>query len=200
MGFTAFDATFKLPGQAVSSAKGDAPDRSTMQYTSHQGSYFAHRITREGLGEDALAPSLLTARVDLNPHQVDVALFALSSRLSKGALLADEVGLGKTIEAGLAIAQCWTEPYPADVPAALRKCPPRMARNAINDAPANSGILGRLRVGNSFVNQGTIGAVVGVRPLQRNSCRGVGRRESFVQGSSGRPWREPDRPQRRLSA
>ncbi len=80
-----------------------------MHYTAHQGSYFAHRITLEGLGEDALAQSLSTARVDLNPHQVDVALFALSSPLSKGALLADEVGLGKTIEAGLAIAQRWAE-------------------------------------------------------------------------------------------
>jgi hypothetical protein len=39
-----------------------------MHYTSHQGSYFAHRITLEGLGEDALAQSLSTARVDLNPH------------------------------------------------------------------------------------------------------------------------------------
>lgn len=80
-----------------------------MNYTAHQASYFAHRITLEGLGEDALAQSLSTARVDLNPHQVDVALFALSSPLSKGALLADEVGLGKTIEAGLAIAQRWAE-------------------------------------------------------------------------------------------
>jgi ERCC4-related helicase len=48
-------------------------------------------------------------RVDLNPHQVDAALFALKSPLSNGALLADEVGLGKTIEAGLALAQCWSE-------------------------------------------------------------------------------------------
>ena len=81
----------------------------TMQYTAHQGSYFAHRITLEGLGEDALAQSRSTARVDLNPHQIDAALFALSSPLSKGALLADEVGLGKTIEAGLVIAQRWAE-------------------------------------------------------------------------------------------
>ena len=124
MGFTAVDATFKLPGQAVSSAKGDPPDHSALHYTSHQGSYFAHRITLEGLGEDALAQSLSTARVDLNPHQVDVALFALSSPLSKGALLADEVGLGKTIEAGLAIAQRWAERKRhilLIVPASLRK-------------------------------------------------------------------------------
>jgi len=49
------------------------------------------------------------AQVDLNPHQVDAALFAFSSPLSKGALLADEVGLGKTIEAGLVISQRWAE-------------------------------------------------------------------------------------------
>ena len=48
-------------------------------------------------------------KVDLNPHQVDAALFALKSPLSSGALLADEVGLGKTIEAGLALAQYWSE-------------------------------------------------------------------------------------------
>jgi hypothetical protein len=53
--------------------------------------------TSEGLGKDALAQWLSTARVDLNPHQVNVALFALSFPLSKEALLADEVGLGKKI-------------------------------------------------------------------------------------------------------
>ena len=95
-----------------------------MSYTQQQSAFFAHRITLEGLGEDALAQSLSTASVDLNPHQVDVALFALSSRLSKGALLADAVGLGKTIEAGLAIAQRWAERKRhllLIVPASLRK-------------------------------------------------------------------------------
>ena len=47
--------------------------------------------------------------MDLNPHQVDAALFAFRSPLSKGALLADEVGLGKTIEAGLVLSQKWAE-------------------------------------------------------------------------------------------
>ncbi len=55
------------------------------------------------------SPAWLPAQVDLNPHQVDAALFAFSSPLSKGALLADEVGLGKTIEAGLVISQRWAE-------------------------------------------------------------------------------------------
>jgi excisionase family DNA binding protein len=63
-------------------------------YSPQQGTFFAHRITLEGTGEDAFAQSLSTARVDMNPHQVDAALFALASPLSKGVLLADEVGLG----------------------------------------------------------------------------------------------------------
>jgi hypothetical protein len=39
--------------------------------------------------------ALLDSKVDLNPHQIDAALFAFRSPLSKGAILADEVGLGK---------------------------------------------------------------------------------------------------------
>ncbi|MCA2981125.1 MAG: DEAD/DEAH box helicase [Myxococcaceae bacterium] len=53
--------------------------------------------------------SLFNASVDLNPHQIEAALFALQSPLSKGVLLADEVGLGKTIEAGIVICQLWAE-------------------------------------------------------------------------------------------
>lgn len=93
-------------------------------YSPQQGTFFAHRLTLEGTGEDALAQSLSTARVDMNPHQVDAALFALNSPLSKGVLLADEVGLGKTIEASLVIAQKWAERRRRIlliVPASLRK-------------------------------------------------------------------------------
>ena len=57
-----------------------------------------------------LTRSLANSRVDLNPHQVDAALFALRSPLSKGVILADEVGLGKTIEAGIVLTQRWAEP------------------------------------------------------------------------------------------
>ncbi|MPW05891.1 DEAD/DEAH box helicase [Paraburkholderia sp. CNPSo 3155] len=94
------------------------------KFTKHQSSFFAHRITLEGIGDDALAQSLSTARVDMNPHQVDAALFALASPLSKGVVLADEVGLGKTIEASLVIAQRWAErkrKILLVVPASLRK-------------------------------------------------------------------------------
>ena len=93
-------------------------------YSPQQATFFAHHLTLEGTGEDALAQSLSTARVDMNPHQVDAALFALASPLTKGVLLADEVGLGKTIEASLVIAQRWAERRRRIlliVPASLRK-------------------------------------------------------------------------------
>jgi superfamily II DNA or RNA helicase len=93
-------------------------------YTPYHSQYLAHRITLAGVDDDAFAKALTTARVDMNPHQVDAALFALQSPLSKGALLADEVGLGKTIEASLVIAQKWAERKRRIlliVPASLRK-------------------------------------------------------------------------------
>lgn len=73
--------------------------------------YFAYELTRRCPPDsvEKLAGALVDAQVDLNPHQVDAALFAFSSPLSKGALLADEVGLGKTIEAGLVLSQKWAE-------------------------------------------------------------------------------------------
>jgi len=102
----------------------NGPTLASAYYSPQQATFFAHRLTLEGTGEDALAQSLSTARVDMNPHQVDAALFALASPLSKGVLLADEVGLGKTIEASLVIAQRWAEHRRRIlliVPASLRK-------------------------------------------------------------------------------
>lgn len=94
-------------------------------FTPHQAKYFAHFLTREGFRDsDALTQSLSSARVDLNPHQVDAAMFALRSPLSKGVLLADEVGLGKTIEAALVLSQYWWSRQRnllLIVPASLRK-------------------------------------------------------------------------------
>ena len=82
-----------------------------MQLTDYHAKYFAHELTRccPVDSVEKLAGALVDAQVDLNPHQVDAALFAFSSPLSKGALLADEVGLGKTIEAGLVLSQKWAE-------------------------------------------------------------------------------------------
>lgn len=49
------------------------------------------------------------ARIDPNPHQIEAVIFALSRLREGGCILADEVGLGKTIEAGLVIAQLLAE-------------------------------------------------------------------------------------------
>ncbi|MFN9278714.1 MAG: SNF2-related protein [Betaproteobacteria bacterium] len=79
--------------------------------TTHHAKYFAWELTRRRAAseEDRLAQSLFDASVDLNPHQIDAALFALNNPLSKGVVLADEVGLGKTIEAALVLCQLWAE-------------------------------------------------------------------------------------------
>jgi hypothetical protein len=49
------------------------------------------------------------AKIDPNPHQVEAVIFALARIREGGCILADEVGLGKTIEAGLVIAQLLAE-------------------------------------------------------------------------------------------
>lgn len=79
--------------------------------SSYQANYFAHELTKRlpSDSNEKLVGALVDAQVDLNPHQVEAALFAFRSPLSKGALLADEVGLGKTIEAGLVLSQKWAE-------------------------------------------------------------------------------------------
>ncbi len=78
--------------------------------TKYHAKYYAHELTKQGgKGVDRLSRSLFDACVDLNPHQIEAALFAIRSPISKGVMLADEVGLGKTIEAGLVICQKWAE-------------------------------------------------------------------------------------------
>ncbi|HCR86181.1 MAG TPA: ATP-dependent helicase, partial [Alphaproteobacteria bacterium] len=79
--------------------------------TNYHAKYYAHDLTKIGptSHSDRLSASLFDASVDLNPHQVEAALFAIRSPLSKGVILADEVGLGKTIEAGIILSQFWAE-------------------------------------------------------------------------------------------
>ena len=79
--------------------------------TPYHAVYFAHELTKRCSADstERLASAVAGAQVDLNPHQVDAALFGFNTPLAKGALLADEVGLGKTIEAGLVVSQWWAE-------------------------------------------------------------------------------------------
>ena len=97
-----------------------------MKITDYHAKYYAHELTKRRPSGDieGLISTLMSAQVDLNPHQVDAALFAFKSPLSKGALLADEVGLGKTIEAGILLSQKWAERKKKlliIVPSSLRK-------------------------------------------------------------------------------
>ncbi|MGV8040222.1 MAG: SNF2-related protein [Thermoanaerobaculaceae bacterium] len=97
-----------------------------MTLTDYHAKYLAYDLTRRCPSDsvEKLAAVLADAQVDLNPHQVEAALFAFRSPFSKGAILADEVGLGKTIEAGLLLAQKWAERKRrllVIVPANLRK-------------------------------------------------------------------------------
>src|SRR6266404_5150641 len=80
-------------------------------FTHYHAKYFAYELTKRCPSDSAekLAGALVDAQVDLNPHQIEASLFAFRSPLSRGALLADEVGLGKTIEAGLVLSQKWAE-------------------------------------------------------------------------------------------
>jgi len=94
--------------------------------TAYHAKYFAHELTKRCSSDnpEKIAATLADAQVDLNPHQVEAALFAFRSPLSKGAVLADEVGLGKTIEAGILLSQKWAERKRhllVIVPSSLRK-------------------------------------------------------------------------------
>lgn len=94
--------------------------------TAYQQKFLAWQLDRRrsSSDEDKFTSVLAEAQVDLNPHQVDAALFAFKSPLSMGAVLADEVGLGKTIEAALVISQQWAERHRhilVIAPATLRK-------------------------------------------------------------------------------
>ena len=76
--------------------------------TAFHARYFAYELTRHHRGS-GVGTALFDACVKLHPHQIDAAVFALRNPLSSGTLLADEVGLGKTIEAGLVLCQLWAE-------------------------------------------------------------------------------------------
>lgn len=77
----------------------------------YQAKLYAHELDRSYASDHVgkLAGLLFDAQVEPKPHQVDAALFALRTPFTRGVILADEVGLGKTIEAGIVISQYWAE-------------------------------------------------------------------------------------------
>src|SRR5271155_2598626 len=98
-----------LREEIAQKGRGNSASHATL--THYHAKYFAYELTKRCPSDSAekLAGALVDAQVDLNPHQIEASLFAFRSPLSRGALLADEVGLGKTIEAGLVLSQKWAE-------------------------------------------------------------------------------------------
>lgn len=83
----------------------------THPITDYQAKYYAHELQRSYANDHVgkLAGLLFDAQVEPKPHQIDAALFALQTPYLPGVILADEVGLGKTIEAGIVMSQYWAE-------------------------------------------------------------------------------------------
>ena len=79
--------------------------------TDYQAKFYAHELQRSYANDHVgkLAGLLFDAQVEPKPHQIDAALFALQTPFLPGVILADEVGLGKTIEAGIVLSQYWAE-------------------------------------------------------------------------------------------
>lgn len=77
----------------------------------YQAKYIAHELERVYANDDVakLSGLMFDAQIAPAPHQIDAALFALNSPNTRGIIMADEVGLGKTIEAGIVIMQYWAE-------------------------------------------------------------------------------------------
>ncbi|MDB4988372.1 MAG: yqhH, partial [Myxococcaceae bacterium] len=94
-----------------------------MTHDLHPGTWRSgplHPVQRRYLAEDLVrhrrageqrryAAPQRAAKIDPNPHQVEAVIFALERLREGGCILADEVGLGKTIEAGLVVAQLLAE-------------------------------------------------------------------------------------------
>ncbi len=79
--------------------------------SNYQAKYVVHELERVYANDDVakLSGLMFDAQIIPTPHQIDAALFALNSPTARGIILADEVGLGKTIEAGIVIMQYYSE-------------------------------------------------------------------------------------------
>src|SRR5450759_3877396 len=76
-----------------------------------QRRYLAEDLVRRRRSDEQrrYAAPQRAAKIDANPHRIEAVIFALARLREGGCILADEVGLGKTIEAGLVIAQSRAE-------------------------------------------------------------------------------------------
>ncbi|GMV43342.1 MAG: hypothetical protein AMXMBFR64_50580 [Myxococcales bacterium] len=125
--------------------------------TAYHARYGALELRRrEVSGEvEALGSALLDARVDLNPHQIEAALFGLRATAESGRLLADEVGLGKTIEAALVLCQRWAERRRR----LLVVCPAAIRKQWCSELESKFGLPVRLVEGRADANPFDVPAV-----------------------------------------
>ncbi len=98
----------EVPRIAPVLAPSPTPDSRTLTRF-HERLLAEELTTRLGDSSTRVVRALSDARVDLNPHQLEAAVFAIDALTRGGCVLADEVGLGKTIEAGIVIAQLVAE-------------------------------------------------------------------------------------------
>ncbi|MCB5188651.1 DEAD/DEAH box helicase family protein [Methylobacillus caricis] len=142
--------------------------------SAYHAKYYAHELTRRHAadGVDRLSQSLFDASVDLNPHQIEAALFALRNPLQEGVLLADEVGLGKTIEASLVVCQYWAERRRRLLvicPASLRKqwAQELLDKFAVPTTVVDAAYLRKQTTGDMFTTfQGLVGKAVIIMSYQ----------------------------------
>lgn len=73
--------------------------------------YLAEKLTLNKMAGNLqrISSTLAKSSIQLNPYQIHAVIYAFNSPLQRGAILADEVGLGKTIEAGIVLSQLWAE-------------------------------------------------------------------------------------------
>ena len=69
----------------------------------------ARSLSRISYGSERLLAAYASSTIELYPHQMAAALFALRSSYQKGVILCDEGSLGKTYEALLVVSQRWCE-------------------------------------------------------------------------------------------
>jgi len=81
-----------------------------MRLTPYHAKYLAMGLRSAKSGTiEKLIPVLSSADIEILPHQIEAALRVLRNPYSKGFILCDQMGLGKTIEAGIIIAQRYSE-------------------------------------------------------------------------------------------
>ena len=96
----------RIPGEAVP----PPPPQGPRPFTRFHERLMAEELTgKTADGQARVMRAVAEAKVDLNPHQLEAAVFAMESLSRGGCMLADEVGLGKTIEAGIVLAQLASE-------------------------------------------------------------------------------------------